>query len=150
MKDLIITALNDAYIKFEKSIPQTKKQEKLISIIGVSPLDIVDFMKQNDIPMDASFGGRENGYDAWDDICLVWNIDVPTTNNDKLKYSKHAFKNYAFQSVKNLLLENNYKITSYCTSKLKEFEYATVYGMYMDKDFDRLVKYYSLPFTKID
>ena len=64
MKDLIIKALSDACAKFDKTIPQTKKDEKFISISDVNPSDIVQFMKDNNIPNDATFGGADNGYDA--------------------------------------------------------------------------------------
>lgn len=147
MKELIIQALDEAFIKFEKTIPQTKKQEQLVSIVDINPLDIAQFMKDNDIPSNAYFTGRDNGYDAWDDICLGWEIDVPTTEKEKLKYKKRTFTNYAFQSVRKLLLENGYKNVGYSTRLLYEFDDTTVYEMYINKDFDRLVKYYSLPFV---
>lgn len=147
MKEFIIQALDEAFVKFERTIPQTKKQEKLISILDVNPRDIVQFMTDNDIPSEAYFTGRDNGYDAWDDICLGWEIDVPTTDKEKLRYLKERFTNYAFQSVKNILLNNGYKRVGYSTSHLAEFDDTTVYDMYNNKEFDRLVKYYSLPFV---
>ena len=147
MKELIIQALHEAFIKFEKTIPQTKKEEKLVSIVDVSPLDIARFMQDNNIPTDAYFTGRENGYDGWNDICLGWEIDVPTTDKEKLKYKKQKFDNYAFQSVRVLLTQNDYKRVGYNTSLLKEFDDTTVFDMYSNEEFDRLVKYYSLSFV---
>ena len=104
-------------------------------------------MQDNNIPTDAYFTGRENGYDAWDDICLGWEIDVPTTDKEKLKYKKQKFDNYAFQSVRVLLTQNDYKRVGYNTSLLKEFDDTTVFDMYVNEEFDRLVKYYSLRFV---
>ena len=76
MKELIIQALNDAFVSLEKVIPQTKNKPESISIIDVTPMDLITFMKNNNIPENASFGGRDNGYDAWDDIILEWDVNV--------------------------------------------------------------------------
>ena len=89
MKELIIQALNDAFALLEKQIPQTKKETKSISIIDVKPSDILLFMKNNNIPNNAYFSLRENGYDAFDnDILLSWEINISTTDKDKLLYKK--------------------------------------------------------------
>jgi len=149
MKDLIIQALNDAFATLEKVIPQTKKKTESISIINVNPMELITFMNDNNIPKNASFGGNDNGYDAWDDIVLEWEIDVPTTDKDKLIFRKTYFKNYAFRNVSILLLKNDYKRVGYCTSNLAQFDKTSVYDMYINKEFDRLEKYYSLPFVKI-
>jgi len=45
-------------------------------------------------------------------------------------------------------MKNGYKRTGYNSGLLKQFDDTTVYDMYISKDFDRLVKYYSLPFVK--
>lgn len=149
MKNLITSALNDAMIKLVDQVPLTKKEMMSISIIDVSPLDLVNFMKDNNIPDDAEFGGRDNGYDAWDDICLEWTIDVPTTDDDRLKFKRNRFSGVAFRFVYDTLIDNGYERTGYNSGLLKDFDDTTVYDMYMAQDFDRLVKYYSLPFKKI-
>jgi hypothetical protein len=150
MKNLIIDALDEAYIRLEKQIPQTKKEMKTISIGDVKPLELTKFMKDNDVPDDAYFSGRDNGYDGWEvgDIVLAWDIDVPTNEKEKLKYSKDRFRNIAWQYVYRSLTTNGYTRVGYSSGLLKQFDDTTVYDMYMDKDFDRLVKYYSLPFIK--
>lgn len=56
----------------------------------------------------------------------------------------------AFPLVSQLLRDNGYTRVGYNTGLLKEFDDTTVYDMYVDDDFDRLVKYYSLPFVKKD
>lgn len=149
MKNLIMTALNDAYMKFGKTIPQTKKASHFISISDVNPLDIAKFMKDNSIPNTASFGGKDNGYDAWDDIGLCWDIDVPTTDKDKLKFKKDKFSTTAFKFVFDILTTNGYKRVGFNSGLLKQFNDTTVYDMYINNDYDRLVAYYSLPFTKL-
>ncbi len=148
MKELIIEALNDAFVVLEKRVPQTKKELKEVSISDVRPLYIVQFMKDNNIPDDASFGGVDNGYDGYSDICLYWDIDVPTTDKDKLKFKRKAFSSIAHKYLYDLLIKNGYKRVGFNSGLLKQFDDTTVFDMYANKDFDRLVKYYSLSFVK--
>ena len=75
MKELITQVLNNAFVLLEKQTPQTKKKTENKSITGVKPIDLPYFMKENNIPNDAYFSGRDNSYDAWDDILLCWDID---------------------------------------------------------------------------
>jgi hypothetical protein len=148
MKDLLIVALDNAFADFSKRIPQTKKKTESVSIMDVKPMDLVQFMKDNEIPESACFDGRDNGYDAWDDILLSWDVDVPTTEKDKLEYCRDRFSTPAFRFVYDTLTKNGYKRVGYNTGLLKPFKGTTVYDMYTNKDFDRLVDYYSLPFKK--
>lgn len=148
MKELIIKALSEAIIVLDKQVPQTKKQTKSISIIDVNPLDIPSFMKSNNIPENAYFDGRDNGYDAWDDILLSWDIDVHTTDEEKLTYKRKRFSDIAFRYVNDSLTDNGYKRIGFNSRLLKQFKNTSVYDMFINKDFDRLVEHYSLYFTK--
>lgn len=150
MKDLIIEVLNKVEKKVNKQIPSTKKDIKSIDITDVNPWDLVDFMKDNNVPSDAYFDGYENGYDAWSAgyIKLSWEIYIPTNNKEKLKFKKNLFNNIAFKHVYDILTKNGYKRVGFNATLLRYFNDTTVYDMYMNKDFDRLVKYYSLPFVK--
>lgn len=146
MKELIIQALNDAYPVFLKTVPLTKKVTEYVNIQDVKPLELPEFIKNNNIPEDAWFGGKPNGYDAFDEICLCYDIDVLTNEKEREKYKKEKFSSYAWHHVYSLLLANGYKRVVYNSRLLKEFDNTSVYQMYLDKDFDRLVRYYSLPF----
>ena len=95
MKDLIIQALNGAYEKAEKNTPQIKKVEKTISIMDVKPIELLAFMKDNDIPDNAVFHGTDNGYDGWDDFVLAWDIEIPTSDSDKLLHKRLRFSEIA-------------------------------------------------------
>jgi hypothetical protein len=148
MENLIKQALNDAIVKLDKITPTTKKVVKSLSIVDVSPLDIVSFMKKNDIPDDAYFDGRDNGYDGFDDILLSWEVKVPTTDKDKTDFRRKRFTTLAFARVREILLENGYKRVRYNSGLLREFKDTCVYDMFVNNQFDRLVKYYSLPFKK--
>ena len=148
MKDLLVQALNEAFDILEKRIPQTKKKTECISILDVKPVDLITFMKDNNIPYDADFSGRDNGYDAWDDIQLCWDIDAPTTEKDKLDFKKKNFTTICFERVYSLLTNNGYKRVGFNTGLLKAFDDTTVYDMYIHKDINRLVEYYTLYFVK--
>lgn len=150
MKELIIEALDSAYEKFIKTIPLTKNQTEYVNIQDVEPMKLSDFMKENDIPETAWFGGKPNGYDSFDEICLCYDIEVPTTEKEKETYRKEKFRSYAWHSVYDKLMKENngYKRVGYNTGLLRQFDDTTVYEMYMAKDFDRLLAYYSLPFSK--
>lgn len=147
-KDLMIQALDDAFTKIEKITPQTKVDVKYVNIEDAKPSDIVDFMKENNIPENAYFGGKSNGYDGFDQVCLCYDIDVPTTDKEKLKFKKGKFTQIAFEKVFQILTINGYKRVGFNSGLLKQFDDTTIYDMYINKDFDRLVKYYSLYFTK--
>jgi len=148
MKNFLTKALDDAFIALEKQVPQTKKKTETISIQDVKPSQLMSFMKSNDIPNDAHFTGTDNGYDGWNDIVLAWDVDIPTTEKDRLEFKRRRFTDISFKKVYDLLTTNGYKRVGYNTGLLKQFDKKTVYDMYMDKDFDTIVKYYSLPFVK--
>lgn len=148
MKNLIQKALNDAFNVLSARVPQTKKEIKSLSILDVNPSDILVFMAENNIPNTAYFNGADNGYDGWNDILICWVVDVPTTEKDKLNFSRQSFTHIAWKKVYETLTPNGYKGVFYNTGLLKDFDDTTVYDMYVSQDWDRLVKYYSLPFVK--
>ena len=150
MKDLIISALTNAMTLLVKQIPQTKKSIKSIDISEVSPLDLFTFMVKNKIPDTTYFDGKNNSYDGWEVgvTLLSWDIDIPTTESDKLNFKRKRFTPIAFRFVYDILIKNGYKREGYNTGLLKEFDDTTIYDMCVNGEFDRLVKYYSLPFKK--
>ena len=161
MRNLISKALNNAFTTLENQIPQTKKKTETISIQDVKPSQLMSFMKSNDIPNDAYFTGTDNGYDGWNDIVLAWEVDVPTSEKEKSEYKNYRFHDIAFKKVYDLLTTNGYKIISErdrdrvtykkisnSLSSIIMFDNKSVYEMYMDKDLDKLVEYYSMYFQK--
>lgn len=162
MKNLILKALDEAFTTLENQVPQTKKKTETISIQDVKPSELMSFMKSNNIPNDAYFTGIDNGYDGWDDIVLAWEVDVPTSEKEKLEYKNYRFHDIAFKKVYDLLTTNGYKrisglnqgrITYKQRSKYSGissilFDNKSIYEMYIDKDIDKLVEYYSMYFQK--
>jgi hypothetical protein len=155
MKDLIIQALNSVYQKaINADISETKRVEKTISIENVKPIDIASFMRENNVPDDAELRHStcESIYDACEGFYLSWIVEKPLSESEKeverLKSKKRFFSNYSFQAVHGLLTENGYKRVGVNTALLTPYSKDAVYEMFLDKDFDGLVKYYSLYFKK--
>lgn len=149
MTELLISALDEAFIILNKSIPQTKRITKSISILDVKPIELLSFMRDNNIPDEAFFDGKDNGYDAWNDILLSWKIDVPTTDKDKLDYCRRNFSSIAFRYIHKLLTSNSFKRIYPSSSVFNEFKTTYIYDMYVNKEFDGLEKYYSNYFVKL-
>ena len=133
MKDLLIQALNEASVVMEAKIPQTKTEVKYVNIEDVSPLGIAAFMKTNN--------------DAYSEICLCYDVAIPTTDKDKLKFRREKFSSIVFKHVFDLLTtKHGYKRTGFDSRALRPFYGESIYDMYIVKNFDRIVEYYSIYF----
>ena len=86
-----------------------------------------------------------------------------TSEKEKLEYKNYRFHDIAFKKVYDLLTTNGYKrisdrnqgrITYKQRSKYSGissiilFDNKSVYEMYIDKELDKLVEYYSMYFQK--
>lgn len=153
MKELIIEALTQVLNFVTQTTPRQKKVKKSsVSIRDVDPLELPQFIKDNNIPNDAYFDGTDNGYDAWDDIVLSWKEEVEKSMDEFANDVKERFnEHYSFKAVFETLTKNGYKRKSKSPnpSDRKNFHDTTVYDMYAISDFDRLVEYYSLYFEEI-
>jgi len=149
MKDLIIQALNEAILKLEKQTPQTKNKTIEINIEDVNPLDLSEFIKDNNIPNNAYFGVIDFSDHSNGCACLCYDVKIPITDKDKLIFNRRVFTTTAHRIVYYLLLANGYENVGFNSALFKEFNDTTVYDMFINNDIDRLVKYYSLSFHKI-
>jgi hypothetical protein len=148
MRIIIHPALNIAHELLMKQIPLTKKLVKSISIMDVNPLELQKFMKENKVPDTAYFDGRDNGYDAFDDILLSWEVRIPTTEKDTMKFKRNRFTSLAWNEVRGMLLSNGYERVGYDAQQMAHFDDTTVYDMYINNEIGRLEHYYSLAFKK--
>lgn len=150
MRELIIAALKEAFDKLEKQVPKTKKVTKTSnSIFGMSLLELPKFVKDNNIPENAIFDGVDDHYNGFDDFVLSWEIEVPTTDADKLEYKRRRFKAISWRLVYHKLLGNGYKrIFTFSSQSLKPFEGLSHYDLFIENNFDTLLEYYKLYFTK--
>ena len=149
MKNIIIQALDTAFDVVTRQARQEKTVVKSVSIMAVEPLKLTMFIRENNIPKDCYFGGTDNGYDGFSDFCLCWDIKVPYTDKEQNEYNKRTFNKWqSFKTVHKFLTNEGYIRVGFNSGLLKEFDDTTVFDMYIEKNFDRLVKYYSLYFKK--
>ena len=151
MKTLIIQALNDAILILDKRVPQTKTNTIRFDVFqnDITPFNVGKFIEDNEIPDTAYFDGVANSYDAYESFALCYDVRIPTSDIDKLKFKEIEFTKIAFNTVYNVLLKNGYKRVGYDSKLVKEFNNAKIYNMFIDQDFEGLVKYYSLAYIKI-
>ena len=147
MKKLIIPVLDEGYELLEKDMPKTKPLKR--------SFPITDRFRWYDVEVVVKSGGiRHRSFFEESDIkqvgdskCvaqLSWFDDLPTTKSENLNYRK---ENFVGKSINKLIrvLESNGYIRS---GKLPVLKKTTAYDMYMAKDYDGLVKYYSSIFFK--
>lgn len=142
MKDLIKGALDDAYDILQKKVPETKIQIKSMSILDVKPVDLIKFMRDNNIPDSAYFNSDD------DETFLSWDIERAITEEEKIVFERYHFGFLAFKAVYRLLTEDGYKKVIAKSSSLTKFKGTTTYDMYITQNFDMLAEYYSLYFEK--
>jgi len=142
MRDLILQALNNLAEALKKDVPQTKKITESKSIIEVKPIELLDFMKDNDIPDNAEFAFDE------EDVYLCWDVEVPMTGADKIEF-KRRFNGSAYAYVKKVMTENGYKRVNVDISQFLEFDNQTPFDLYAKGEFDRLVDFYTMYFAPI-
>lgn len=157
--DLIKKALDEAFVLLQKQVPQTKKETKSIEIDDVKPIDLIEFMKDNNIPDTAYFDSSESHFNS-SILMLSWQIDIPTTEKEKLEYKNRRFHDIAFSCVYKSLTSNGYKrVSGYDHKRITYkkidsirniilFDQKSIYDIYMDKGFDKLIEYYSMYFQK--
>lgn len=152
MKDLIIEGLDRAAAEFEAVVVQNKQVEKYLCIEKTKPQDIMAFMYENNIPEEATFGLVYNEYeDHAQDIALCWYAEEPVSAHEieLFKASSEGalkFKHIAFRHVSDVLTANGYVRTTFRDGWSKYYGYG-MYSMYLNKEFDKLVEYYSMFFT---
>lgn len=151
METLIKEALNNAYHILDKQVPQTKTNTIRFDVFDndITPFNVGKFIEDNKIPDTAYFGGVENSYDAYESFALCYDVRIPTSDMDKLKFKELEFARIASNTVYTLLTKNGYKRVGYDSKLVKEFNNRKIYNMFTDQDFEGLVKYYSLAYIKI-
>jgi len=143
LKTIIQTHLELSIELLEKQVPKHKKSAKYISIDHVSPMDLPQFISENNIPKECCFTTDVN-----EDVSLYWEIDVPTTDQDKLIFKRKRFDSILWTYIYKTMIENGYKRKGVDSGLFKQFNDATIYDRYVNKDFDRIVDYYSLYFKE--
>lgn len=150
MKDLIITALDKAY-KHSVDKAETYKyyQFKSDDINGM-PLDkLLSYIKENNISPQTMVSAKINTESDNDNLLSVHFVlygKVPCTAEEQEKNVKELFDGcFAFGSSLSILESNGYKYSH----NSKDMKHDGLYDIYMAKNFDLLVTYFSLFFKKI-
>lgn len=149
--DIVLDALNQLYIDAVEKCPKFVKKEKRISVLDIKPCGILEFMLKNDIPNESWFIGTPNAYDAYDDFCIEWEIEVPANQKDNECYVRNYFNANAYYRVRKEAIANGYK-GRYAVPQCTRDEYMSVYDMYQnineDGMFKKLDEYFSSLFHK--
>ncbi|MGL5713283.1 MAG: hypothetical protein ACRCX2_09710 [Paraclostridium sp.] len=148
MKDLITLGIEEAFEKMERITPTTKSKLHFISLEGVDPFNLLKFIKENDIPEHAEFGGLSNGYDSYDDYGLTWAERIPNTQTERERFQKDWFSRNFSNNVGNILKDNGYKKIPYNSLLFKKFDSVCKLTEYRKGNFDLFVEYFSLLWVK--
>ena len=149
-ESLIADALLGAMRRLTESAVQTKTITKDRDVSDKSPAEIVALMAEESIPDTAWLSGSNNGYDGWTpgEILLCWEVEVPTTEDDKRRHIKSRFNNnVAWKYVHDSVTANGFKRVSFNSGRLREFSGTTAYDMFIEGDIKRLCDFYSLWFV---
>jgi hypothetical protein len=147
MKDIIIKTLSSLLDEVNAMNSFTKTVTKEVSISDINPIELSQFMLDNNIPDYAEFSGNDNGYDGWcvGELNLIWDVIRPMSEDEVCNRRIEIFNTRSFNMVYNKLIENGYTRTPTNSKHLKQFDDTTIYDMFIN-DIDRLVLYYSLRF----
>jgi hypothetical protein len=144
MLEIIQPVLTELLASIDPSLPKTKQVEKSLSVFDVDPIDIPAFMHEHGIPDNASFAGNPNGYDGYDDFLICWNVEVPTTAEDRLQRQKTSFNFKAERLVYAAVTQAGYVRRPFDSKNWKPFKDTTPYDLFVAGELDRLVAYYNV------
>lgn len=136
-KTLVIAGYKDS---------STKKQKQW-SLVDVLPWELQGFMAANNIPSDARLQCHD------DTFFLVYEIDVPLTDQDKADRTKSTFNAICFKYVYDALTAIGYYRTRVRVDSIKQLKQLSafdVYDLYTSDDPDKLdglVDYYGHYFS---
>ena len=143
--NLVIPVLQDVLNKSWAKAPQTKRVAQYSGSIDCMTFEqLSQYVKENNIPAQAFITTGDDEYTVF-----VWEITVETTAEEKEDAIKRWFNtSVSFKPVYEALTKIGYVRTGANSSLFKEFRDTTVYDMCINREFDRLHKYYSLFFEK--
>jgi hypothetical protein len=151
MENIIKRKLTECYDSLGTFSPM-KKQQKEVYVGGGNISELLDIVEnivltENIDKNDIRFISNTN-YSMDGDIIAIFDIEVPKTKNDLDIEKEKKFKNKYFKVVFDEMIKKGYKRVGFSSHLLKEFDDTTVFKMFLNKDFDRLTKYFSIFFVK--
>ena len=150
MKALINTVLTELLSDKRSRLPQSKTVTRTRSVLEETPYTLAKFMDDNGIPKEAWFEGDSPDYfeQSYSDFVLCWEVEIPTTDADKLNYLERVFNSNAFTRVAKALLADGYKRISPDHQTLKQYRGMSHYSLFTEGNMDTIVDYIKLHFTK--
>jgi len=88
-----------------------------------------------------------NGFDGTE-IYLSWEEKRNRTQKEIEAYKRKRFTNVAYRFVYDALTASGYKRVVYDTANLRRFDGTTIYDLFIEENYESLLDYYSLGFTK--
>lgn len=146
MKEIITTFLETTYERTKKTIPTTQKDSREINITDVKPIHLLEFMKENNIPLDADFCTDYDECLSGANPILIWDIDIPMTKEKQREIFVRRFQSNGFSSVGKNLLKAGYKRLSSNFNETKK--YPNIIEMWESGQINELVNYFSLFYKK--
>jgi len=149
-KGLIKEALDEAWVKFEPTIPRVRHKEVYYNLneLNVTPLNLNAFIIENDIPVeDANFDVIRSDDDVWYPI-IYYYVEIDMTEGEMWMYCRDSFWKHANMNVYDVLAKSGYCKIGFGGHTLGRYGLGDIYDLYIKGDFDRLAKYYSLNYVK--
>ena len=146
MRELIKQALDEAFEKVRENFDPLKDGIQRSVINKVKPTDLVEFMRNNQIPDDAVFEARFKPNDGECEITLSWKVKVYKTITETHEELGNIFKHLAFRTVYVKLIAAGYRRVSPAieSSKVPWLAYGdNLRELYFLGDYDKLEEYYS-------
>jgi hypothetical protein len=150
MITIIKAELDRIFKKITDQAPTTKAKFHSISIMDVNPLELITFMKENNIPDDAEFEGVDNGYDAYNDFALGWRTPIPTTEKDRDYWVKERFNRNAVTALHQGLVKDGYYKKGFDSILYRKFVKTSLLDRFLNDDLESIVEYYSTHYFMIE
>jgi len=155
------TICDNAITNIKEKTPKVIKKNKYIELITEDSLvssylfELKKIAKEygiEDVNQMEIFYQCDENYGTEDDsgIYTVVQVDYELSDKELEQIYNRRFENRLWKMIYAEFIELGYKRAGYDSRDFKEFDDTSVYKMYKNKEFDRLLKYYSLKFKKIE
>lgn len=145
MKDIIIPVLNELKASLDnKDFKGQKTITKSVNLNNYTLSSLDAYVKENDIKEGVFC--TEGDYNS--DPIYCWNVKTDFTDRELVYKRERLFNSTSFKKIYDAMINAGYKRIGLDSIKYRPFINDTVYSMYVSGDYDRLVSYYSLFFSK--
>lgn len=145
---VIKMAIEKLRIEANTKAPKTMLKRHYIDVMDITPFDLPSYMVSQNIPKDAEFEGKDNGYDAYSSFGLVWYTNIKISKEAKINFIQAYIKRNGTSKIHRELINEGYLKSNifnsldYRKSGLSNFLNA------IDNDFKNVVEYYKSIYKK--